>query len=709
MKMQISRHFRKQLMFNMLFTSSLIILLGLVFLGGVYSYSRWQTGKDCEDLAGNLAGELEAQLDDLQMAAVQAAFLPWVRSYANSDIPLGSMDVTTLSSNIGDMVGLKAISPVIRNVAMVFQGQEDVITDYGIRDISDLWMSTFNTRYSSTSPLARRLKLGEFRFIAQLPTMKDTSLFVKTVGSAPAANLFVYVDSSRLMYEISRTLGESPAWVDIIDQDGHVVLSNASGVLAGQSIDGLRVESRVTDYDWRVVLVFPESVMSAAVSHNMLLASLVILAMLLLGIPASIYLAMKNYAPIRRLISLSPDKDMEYESLFKAIELMFSQDGKDKSLDNFRPLLAQSLLQELFSPSAPVALITDGLAELRVRFDRGDSYALVAFTRFTASLDIRLFQHEDIAFYLADKKGECDIFVINGTRQVLESYLEALACDTERDDSYISFTPVRTFPEELEKTYREMERVLQYRSTGEDVMYISSCQLPESDTRFVDLSAMGRLEAALKAAKAREARSLLEEIFERNILSLEVVRIDTLEEIRSNIVKMLADIETQMQVHCDAADALGQWNINSYDSVTSLMELSMQACADTAREILHIQESGKDRESREMLSFLDSNIYNPAISLTMMANAFSTSESRISRSIRQITGYGFLDYVNSHRIETAGRRLLEEPEIGISTLAIELGYTNDITFRRLFKKSYGISPGEYRSQNAKGKAESAVH
>ena len=54
----------------------------------------------------------------------------------------------------------------------------------------------------------------------------------------------------------------------------------------------------------------------------------------------------------------------------------------------------------------------------------------------------------------------------------------------------------------------------------------------------------------------------------------------------------------------------------------------------------------------------------------------------------------FTDYLNKFRIE-ASKDLLKSNKTVIQ-IALEVGFGNDITFRRLFKKCLGVTPGEYR-------------
>ena len=99
--------------------------------------------------------------------------------------------------------------------------------------------------------------------------------------------------------------------------------------------------------------------------------------------------------------------------------------------------------------------------------------------------------------------------------------------------------------------------------------------------------------------------------------------------------------------------------------------------------------------AQSLTDYLQLHLYDEDLSLGKLADTFQMSESSISRRIKQITDCNFLDYVNRKRIEYACS-LLSETDESVNDISKACGYVNDITFRRLFKKYMGITPGDYR-------------
>lgn len=70
-------------------------------------------------------------------------------------------------------------------------------------------------------------------------------------------------------------------------------------------------------------------------------------------------------------------------------------------------------------------------------------------------------------------------------------------------------------------------------------------------------------------------------------------------------------------------------------------------------------------------------------------------ERTLKRRFKRATGVTLIDYVHNLRIEEA-KRLLETGSMPFDEISAELGYENPGFFRRLFKRSTGLTPGQYR-------------
>ena len=69
----------------------------------------------------------------------------------------------------------------------------------------------------------------------------------------------------------------------------------------------------------------------------------------------------------------------------------------------------------------------------------------------------------------------------------------------------------------------------------------------------------------------------------------------------------------------------------------------------------------------------------------------------ISKYIKSRTGMNFQDVVREARMRKA-RALLKESGQTVESIAADVGYESVEHFNRLFKKSYGITPVQFRMQ-----------
>jgi AraC-like DNA-binding protein len=87
--------------------------------------------------------------------------------------------------------------------------------------------------------------------------------------------------------------------------------------------------------------------------------------------------------------------------------------------------------------------------------------------------------------------------------------------------------------------------------------------------------------------------------------------------------------------------------------------------------------------------------FKSPLTLGQIAEKAGMSVSSFVRSFKKKTGLTFVDYVNSLRLSHAGL-LLKEGRLSLLEIALSCGFNSQSHFNRVFKKIYGVTPGEYR-------------
>lgn len=90
--------------------------------------------------------------------------------------------------------------------------------------------------------------------------------------------------------------------------------------------------------------------------------------------------------------------------------------------------------------------------------------------------------------------------------------------------------------------------------------------------------------------------------------------------------------------------------------------------------------------------------YNQRLSLQEVADHCYVSQWYLSKLLHKHLGIPFYDILNSVRVQKA-KELLEDPSLRISEIAEQIGYADTAHFSRVFKKSEGVSAGDWRNQH----------
>ena len=104
--------------------------------------------------------------------------------------------------------------------------------------------------------------------------------------------------------------------------------------------------------------------------------------------------------------------------------------------------------------------------------------------------------------------------------------------------------------------------------------------------------------------------------------------------------------------------------------------------------------SGRNTVEKEMVSYIQQN-FTGTISLKEFGEQFHLSEKYISRYFKEHFHITISQYVTYLRLKHA-KQLLQDTDIPVTEIAMQSGYQNISYFIRSFKKTYEVSPLQYR-------------
>lgn len=106
------------------------------------------------------------------------------------------------------------------------------------------------------------------------------------------------------------------------------------------------------------------------------------------------------------------------------------------------------------------------------------------------------------------------------------------------------------------------------------------------------------------------------------------------------------------------------------------------------------REKGKYATVYAVSDYISVHFREP-ITLERLAEEFYVSKSYLSRSFKEVVGFGFREYVNILRIRQA-QEMLEDPGLSISEISETVGFESVSYFGQVFQKHLAISPSQYR-------------
>ena len=96
--------------------------------------------------------------------------------------------------------------------------------------------------------------------------------------------------------------------------------------------------------------------------------------------------------------------------------------------------------------------------------------------------------------------------------------------------------------------------------------------------------------------------------------------------------------------------------------------------------------------------YIEQSYANPLLNLSQMAQDFGMTENFLYYFFRTRMQKSFAQYLEDKRLEKAQTLITENTKASLTFLAERCGYANTQTFRRAFKKRYGLTPSEFKHQ-----------
>ena len=541
---------------------------------------------------------------------------------------------------------------------------------------------------------------------------------VKELRGQSICNLYFFVQINELEQLLDLAMPEENNWF-YMEYDVEILLNRTPYTkeeLLGFDMEelgrnktkmtGFTQESEKTGFHY-YTLVSEDSVYARAKNMQVILLTLAgVFA--LAGFFLSYYMAIRNYRPVQNLMKLIKDKvpseevnRNEFFWLENAVgTILDGRKNLDIQIEEQRPILISAfltwLLKENYKPEESKILHTAGML--------GIEFGLPVYNCLLCSLKAGNRLNKEIVEILGEYKIHFRTLVYQNDYVVILNYEE----EEEAAAFYKSMADMLNEKAEkyffgvgescmsivqLPAVYTQAKQARNFRMVNRECGITFYNEVKKENFYFYPIENEYALRNCLLAGEYEKSVLIFNELLQKNLENEQVsyyqmrnffhnVELTCLKcTVRLDIAGLIdSDVESLDQ--CNALEEYLSIFYNIFRKLCDYVNAHRESSSEVMKEALY--------------QFVDENLCNSDLSLNFVANAFSLSDSYVSRLFKEKTGTNFLDYMNRARIEKAKMILLSESQTSIQDIGIRVGYDSDTTFRRIFKKYEGITPTQFR-------------
>ena len=141
---------------------------------------------------------------------------------------------------------------------------------------------------------------------------------------------------------------------------------------------------------------------------------------------------------------------------------------------------------------------------------------------------------------------------------------------------------------------------------------------------------------------------------------------------------------------------------NQYETRYNIIKQPLDEIQNTIKSFVSEFSKINDKEIdvNNILEYINDNFTNPLISLDFLSDEFNNDSKYLSALIKNKLGIGFHEYITNLRIDKA-KVLLTTTDLSQQDILEQCGFTNRQTFSRVFKKTTGSTPSDYKRIHSK--------
>ncbi|MEI8093862.1 MAG: helix-turn-helix domain-containing protein [Spirochaetales bacterium] len=697
----------KRLLFISFLAAFLVpLLFGSLGYWAAASVALEQATQYHDDLLRNAEASVEGALAEFEALSRTLTATRWVNKIAlmaGPDIDRSRLSVYDQSSFPMELDNYRSLNRFVERIILVFNEKNLALSASGFDSLDWFFANAWVT--AGVGPEEWKARLKQWSPGEVLPTIDVvqygvpilTIPYVRTLPilgeRTPRATLLLAVRESSLR-ELLRSVTSIPgSAVLITDSSGRPILGDGDpsvrDVLAGiHFTSGLPASYRGPDNrpyylfrevsstnGWKYTAAIPTAIVMQKVDFILYVTVALLVIAVLAGILGAIFLSRSNYRPIQGLLDTTAALESKVASFLPLAVHAF-----------FLRLLYDAVEgQELAQAEAVIGTEASGpfwsVAVLRRDKSREAGPA--------SGLEHRLTEGS-IPYYVVHLDPSRTAVVLNSAdRGILETALLEFAgravlagVGTPREGLASIRLSFREALATLDLAITRASPGLLYFSDQANSSALDFHYSPAAEEELLSLTRHGdfdQVKAALDALVERNRAALASTFLVRQCFTYNLL---------STALKAAAGSGLHLR------DLAGEFRLQGPDAPDALLEYVYESFRSVCRTMVARREGHLLKRRDAILQAIDDQALSSSLSLSSLADEFHVSVPYLSRFIKEKTGENFIDYVTRKRVNRA-KEALRDGGKTIEEVARSVGYINALTFRRAFKRSEGVNPGDW--------------
>jgi AraC-like DNA-binding protein len=574
----------------------------------------------------------------------------------------------------------------------------------------------------------------------------------------PEAKVVFLIDLDKFIKAVDNITWSNKGTVLILDSKNQMIFSTQQiNIASGLKYSSLTQQYGIKEYSvkgenytasfiasnvmqWKYISVIPTKMFASAAYavRNFTYISLII--SLLIGALISFIATRKNYNPINRLVNrLSKSSGLpagithnEYNYIEDAINNTVKSKEKMEDLlrsqnQTMRSNLIVNIMKGKMDADAPVY---DILASYDMDFLSEEFIVMIFYIEDIGEDKNGLIENRSLLWFairnvVEELSGQNHKGYVVEIDEIMACLLNLNRTDDEGGDALRIAEEAKTFFSEkmdvclsvaisqkheglqgIAEAYDEAVEIMGYRMFMENGKIIQYQDIQKNRMGGVyynyPISTEQMLINYIKAGDLEKSQNLLNEIFENNFknnhLTIALAKCMAFDLV-GTIVKTLDEIdmlnEKWFQGELNPVDRMIKCNTIT-DMKKEMGNILVKVCT-------YLRQNQKEHNTHIMnnvMEYVQEHFVDDELSVSQIADQFKMSLSYISKQFKKQCGLGLYDYINKIRVEKA-KELLVKSRCNISVIAKQVGFYNDNSLIRVFKKYEGITPGKYKEMNSK--------